>query len=92
MVSRLDPFISLGGPELTGVASLRFIKACFRTSNHFMNRHYVKADLLSPMISLMEEESAKDNMLSSACMDILEIMRKVCSDDTGAPARGTVTY
>jgi protein phosphatase-4 regulatory subunit 3 len=29
------------------------------------------------MISLMEEESKRDNMLSSACMDILEIIRKV---------------
>jgi protein phosphatase-4 regulatory subunit 3 len=42
-----------------------------------MNRHFVKSDLLGPMISLMEEESKRDNMLSSACMDILEIIRKV---------------
>jgi protein phosphatase-4 regulatory subunit 3 len=60
-------------------AALRFIKACFRTNNHFMNRHFVKSDLLNPMICLMEEESKRDNMLSSACMDILEIIRKVSS-------------
>lgn len=42
-----------------------------------MNRHFVKSDLLQPMICLMEEESKRDNMLSSACMDILEIIRKV---------------
>lgn len=58
-------------------AAMRFIRACLRTPNHFIHRYFTKNDLLSPFIDLLEEESGRDNMLSSACMDILDLIRKV---------------
>lgn len=60
-------------------AALRFVRACLRTPNHFIHRYFTKNDLLSPLLDLLEEESARDNMLSSACMDVLDLIRKVRS-------------
>ncbi|WVO25196.1 uncharacterized protein IAS62_006586 [Cryptococcus decagattii] len=57
-------------------AALRFLKACLRTANHFIHRHFVKNDLLGPLIMLLEEESLRDNMMSSACMEVVEQIRK----------------
>nr|XP_019014382.1 uncharacterized protein I206_00464 [Kwoniella pini CBS 10737]OCF53163.1 hypothetical protein I206_00464 [Kwoniella pini CBS 10737] len=57
-------------------AALRYIRACLKTSNHFMHRYYVKNDLFLPLIELLEEESVRDNMMSSACMDVLELIRR----------------
>nr|XP_018266504.1 uncharacterized protein I303_00479 [Kwoniella dejecticola CBS 10117]OBR88662.1 hypothetical protein I303_00479 [Kwoniella dejecticola CBS 10117] len=57
-------------------AALRYIRACLKTPNHFMHRYYVKNDLFLPLLELLEEESVRDNMMSSACMDVLELIRR----------------
>ncbi|KAK6905071.1 hypothetical protein I203_105890 [Kwoniella mangroviensis CBS 8507] len=57
-------------------ACLRYIRACLKTPNHFMHRNYVKNDLFLPLLELLEEESIRDNMMSSACMDVLELIRR----------------
>lgn len=58
-------------------ASLRYLKACLKASNHFIHRHLIKYEMLLPMLELLESESPRDNMLSSACLDIFEVIRKV---------------
>jgi protein phosphatase-4 regulatory subunit 3 len=58
-------------------ASLRYFRACLKASSHFIHRHLIKYELLLPMLELLESESPRDNMLSSACLDIFEIIRKV---------------
>ncbi|ODN80464.1 hypothetical protein L202_02704 [Cryptococcus amylolentus CBS 6039] len=57
-------------------AALRYLKACLRTPNHFIHRHFVKNDLFEPLLTLMEDETSKDNMMSSACMEVVEQIRK----------------
>ncbi|OCF33154.1 hypothetical protein I316_05199 [Kwoniella heveanensis BCC8398] len=57
-------------------AALRFVRACLKTPNHFIHRYYVKNDLLLPLLDLLNEESNRDNMMSSACMEVLELIRK----------------
>ncbi|WWD22828.1 hypothetical protein CI109_107322 [Kwoniella shandongensis] len=57
-------------------ASLRFVRACLKTPNHFIHRHYVKNNLLLPVLELLEDESTRDNMMSSACMEVLDLIRK----------------
>ncbi|EIW73149.1 hypothetical protein TREMEDRAFT_24823, partial [Tremella mesenterica DSM 1558] len=57
-------------------ATLRFIKACLKTPNHFIHRYFVKNDLLGPVLDILEKESGRDNMLSSACMDVLDLIRR----------------
>jgi hypothetical protein len=59
------------------IAVLRFIKSSLRMGNHFLCRYFTKNDLFRPLIDLLEEESSRDNMLSSACMDVLDLIRKV---------------
>lgn len=59
------------------VAVLRFARTCLRTPNHFIHRYFVKQDLIPPLLDLLEEESSRDNMLSSSCMDVLDLIRKV---------------
>lgn len=58
-------------------ASLKFMKACIKTNNSFYLRHISKYDLLLPMLDLLEAESYRDNMLTSACLEILNLIRKV---------------
>lgn len=59
------------------VAVLRYARTCFRTPNHFIHRYFVKQDLIPPLLELLEEESTRDNMLSSSCMDVLTAIRTV---------------
>ncbi|RZL15426.1 MAG: hypothetical protein EOO89_13060 [Pedobacter sp.] len=59
------------------LAVLRFARTCLRTPNHFIHRYFVKQDLIPPLLDLLEEESSRDNMLSSSCMDVLDLIRKV---------------
>ncbi|KAJ9124080.1 hypothetical protein QFC22_000875 [Naganishia vaughanmartiniae] len=44
--------------------------------SHFIHRHLIKYELMLPMLELLESESPRDNMLSSACLDIFEIIRR----------------
>ncbi|WVR03282.1 hypothetical protein IAU60_000273 [Kwoniella sp. DSM 27419] len=57
-------------------AVLRYIRACLKSANHFIHRYFVKNELLLPLLDLLEEESRRDNMMSSACMEVLELIRK----------------
>ncbi|KAJ9098807.1 hypothetical protein QFC19_006284 [Naganishia cerealis] len=57
-------------------ASLRYFKACLKAGTHFIHRHLIKYELMLPMLELLESESPRDNMLSSACLDILEVIRR----------------
>jgi protein phosphatase 4 regulatory subunit 3 len=63
------PFLSL--------AVIRFYRACLRVNNHFMFRYLNKGDVFAPVLDLVSAESAKDNMLSSACLELFEYIRRV---------------
>lgn len=62
---------------LTVPAALRFIKACLRTGNHFIHRSFMKNGVTKAVLDLVERETTRDTMLSSACLDTLELIRKV---------------
>lgn len=57
-------------------ASLRFIKACLRTNNHFIHRNFAKNGVTKAILDLVLRETDRDTMLSSACLDTLELIRK----------------
>lgn len=63
--------------SLTAAAALRFIKACLRTGNHFIHRSFMKNGVTKAILDLVERETTRDTMLSSACLDTLELIRKV---------------
>ncbi|BEJ13212.1 hypothetical protein CspHIS471_0303860 [Cutaneotrichosporon sp. HIS471] len=57
-------------------SALRFIKACLRTGNHFIHRNFTKNGVTKAIIDLVDRETMRDTMLSSACLDTLELIRK----------------
>ncbi|KLT39487.1 DUF625-domain-containing protein [Cutaneotrichosporon oleaginosum] len=57
-------------------SALRFVKACLRTNNHFIHRNFTKNGVTKAIIDLVDRETTRDTMLSSACLDTLELIRK----------------
>lgn len=50
-----------------------------KANNHYMSRYLNKGDVFAPVIELAASESSRDNMLSSACLELFEYLRKVRS-------------
>jgi hypothetical protein len=51
-----------------------------------MHRYVVKNDLIAPILDVLKAEGARDNMLTSACMDVFDMIRSV----RPAQTRGTL--
>jgi protein phosphatase-4 regulatory subunit 3 len=64
-------------PYLTVAAALRFVKTCLHTNNHFIHRNFAKNGVTKGLLDIVERETDRDTMLSSACVDALELIRKV---------------
>lgn len=58
------------------LAALRFFRACLAKGNQFINRHFVKIGLLGAILSVIEGESTRDNLVTSACLEFFEHIRK----------------
>lgn len=77
------------------LSALRFFKYCLASNNQFTNRHFVKIELFSTILGLIEAEGDRNNLVSSACLDFFEHMRREnmkglishCMDRHGARMR-----
>lgn len=58
------------------LVALRFFRACLAKGNQFINRHFVKIGLLGAILSVVERESTRDNLVTSACLEFFEHIRK----------------
>lgn len=58
------------------LTALRFFRACLAKGNQFINRHFVKIELLGAILSVVEAESSRDNLVTSACLEFFEHVRK----------------
>jgi len=58
------------------LSALRFFRACLTSNNQYTNRHFIKIDLYSQILSVIEVEKGMDNLVSSACLDFFEHMKK----------------
>lgn len=58
------------------LVALRFFRACLAKGNQFINRHFVKIGLLGAILSVIEGESTRDNLVTSACLEFFEHIRK----------------
>ncbi|MCO5598655.1 hypothetical protein L7F22_052752 [Adiantum nelumboides] len=58
------------------LVALRFFRACLAKGNQFINRHFVKIGLLGAILSVIESESTRDNLVTSACLEFFEHIRK----------------
>ncbi|KAL7420313.1 Platinum sensitivity protein [Cryptotrichosporon argae] len=57
-------------------AALRFFKSCIRGTTHLVWRNYSKWNLFTHLIDLVLRETERDTMLSSACVDLLDMLRR----------------
>ena len=57
------------------LAALRFVRACVGAKDDFLNRHLVKKGHLSPVFALFAANGGRDNLLSSAVIDLVEFVR-----------------
>ncbi|CDU24430.1 related to PSY2-subunit of protein phosphatase PP4 complex [Sporisorium scitamineum] len=77
------------------LSALRFFKYCLASNNQFTNRHFVKIELFSTILGLLEAEGDRNNLVASACLDFFEHMRREnmkyliseCMDRHGARMR-----
>ncbi|KAI0920771.1 hypothetical protein AcW1_005052 [Taiwanofungus camphoratus] len=60
------------------LAAFRFFRACLKLNNNNIFKHFIKHDVLKPILDLTEQESRRDNLLSASCQEFFEHMRKVC--------------
>lgn len=60
------------------LAALRFFRACVGKNDDFYNRFLIKNELITPILDIAYAERAKDNLLSSACLEFFEYIRNVC--------------
>ncbi|KAG8869734.1 Platinum sensitivity protein [Tulasnella sp. 331] len=58
------------------LAALRFFRICLRTNNNFVIRHFMKNELFGPVVELTMREGKRDNLVSSACQDFFDGIRK----------------
>ncbi|SPO22530.1 related to PSY2 - subunit of protein phosphatase PP4 complex [Ustilago trichophora] len=77
------------------LSALRFFKYCLASNNQFTNRHFIKIELFSTILGLIEAEGDRNNLVASACLDFFEHMRREnmktlishCMDRHGARMR-----
>ena len=58
-------------------AAFRFFRVLLRLNNRNLFNHLIKLDALKPIIALTLQESRRDNLLSSACQEFFEQIRRV---------------
>ncbi|KTW28309.1 uncharacterized protein T551_02728 [Pneumocystis jirovecii RU7] len=58
------------------LASLRYFRTCIGLNDEFYSRHFIKNNLFSPILSAYIEINDRDNLLSSACLEFFDVIRK----------------
>jgi protein phosphatase-4 regulatory subunit 3 len=58
------------------LTALRFFRACLAKGNQFVNRHFLKIELIGAVLAVVEGEAERDNLVMSACLEFFEHIRK----------------
>ncbi|QSL65823.1 hypothetical protein MERGE_000101 [Pneumocystis wakefieldiae] len=59
-----------------GSAKTRFIQTCIGLNDEFYSRHFIKNNLFSHILTVYMETNRYDNLLSSACLEFFDVIRK----------------
>lgn len=78
------------------LAAIKFFRTCLAANNQFMNRHFAKHGIFESLLRLMQRESARDNLVLSACLDLFEAIttqniRSLIAHLATEPCRSMVT-
>jgi hypothetical protein len=57
------------------LSALRFLRACVGVKDDYLNRHLVKKDHFAPVFALFQANGSRDNLMSSAVIDIIDFIR-----------------
>ena len=60
------------------LAAFRFFRICVKINNKNYLNHLMKVDVFKPILQLALQESHRDSLLSAACQELFEHMRRVC--------------
>ncbi|ORE02507.1 hypothetical protein BCV72DRAFT_265136 [Rhizopus microsporus var. microsporus] len=55
---------------------VRFLRICFDLRDEFFYTHFLKNEVFEPIVGIAAQNSAKDNLVSSACLAMFESIRK----------------
>lgn len=58
------------------LASLRYFRTCIGLNDEFYSRHFIKNNLFSHILTVYMETNRYDNLLSSACLEFFDVIRK----------------
>ncbi|CDS11906.1 hypothetical protein LRAMOSA04102 [Lichtheimia ramosa] len=58
------------------LAALRFFRACVGVMDPFYNQNLIKQNVFEPTIRVLLDTDGRNNLLNSACLEILEFIRK----------------
>ncbi|KZT29424.1 DUF625-domain-containing protein [Neolentinus lepideus HHB14362 ss-1] len=58
------------------LAAFRFFRSFLKLNNRNMNMHIIKIDIFKPILDLTVRESRRDNLISCACQEFFETMRR----------------
>ena len=61
------------------LAALRFFRTSIGVKDEFYNRHFVKANLWTPIMNVLLETRGRNNLINSACLELFDFIRKVGS-------------
>ncbi|KAI5119593.1 hypothetical protein M0805_005763 [Coniferiporia weirii] len=75
VVSRVATLLSVRDKHLC-LAALRFFRICLKMNNRNLFTHMHKHECFTPITNLAIREARRENLLSSACQEFFEFMRK----------------
>lgn len=58
------------------LAALRLFRSCVECTNQFMHRHLVDIGVVGQLLSMLEREAPRDNLVSSACLGLFDYVRR----------------
>ncbi|WFD27095.1 Platinum sensitivity protein [Malassezia nana] len=58
------------------LAALRVLRACVSSHNQFTSRHLMQLDIMGHVLVLLQKEAPRDNLVSSACLSLIEQLRR----------------
>lgn len=87
LLSSRDKHLRLGTSDcsaavlslIISIAAFRFFRICLKLNNGNLIKHFIKNDIFTPIIKLTIQETRRDNLLSSSCLEFFEHMRRVSS-------------
>lgn len=57
------------------LAALRIVRAYASSEDHAMHTHLIESGVLAHVLALLQREAPRDNLVSSACLSLLEQLR-----------------